>query len=329
MRVEDQSAVAAARRRATGLAEQLGFTGERLGRVQLAVTEAATNLVKHAVRGEMLVRVSRRGGDAAIEFVCFDRGPGIADVPGARLDGYSTSGTLGVGLGAIERIADASGLYSASEAGTVLFARFHQPDGAATVTDPPFAGLTRPIEGEEECGDAYAARLHEGTVYAMVCDGLGHGPLAARAAQEAVRVMREAVLPAAPADLLRQVHDRLGSTRGGAVAVAAVQPSAGTVRFAGLGNVAGWVLGGDRRRGMISVPGIAGAGRRPLREHVYDLPPGGAVVMHSDGLTDKWDGASLPALDRDPLLVSAELMRGAGVRHDDRCVLTVTTSGRR
>ncbi|MEV4255396.1 ATP-binding protein [Spirillospora sp. NPDC049652] len=181
MRVEDQSAVAAARRRATGLAERLGFTGEPMGRVQLAVTEAATNLVKHAERGEMLLRLSRQGDDAAFEFVCFDRGPGVADVPGARLDGYSTTGTLGVGLGAIDRIADRSGMHSASAAGTVLFARFLQSDGGASVPDLPFAGLTRPIEGEEECGDAYAARLHEGTVYAMLCDGLGHGPLAARA----------------------------------------------------------------------------------------------------------------------------------------------------
>ncbi|MEV4252318.1 SpoIIE family protein phosphatase [Spirillospora sp. NPDC049652] len=155
------------------------------------------------------------------------------------------------------------------------------------------------------------------------------GRLAARAASGAVQVMREAVLPSRPVDLLRQVHERLGSTRGGAVAVAEIEPEAGVVRFAGLGNVAGWVLGGDRRRGMISVPGIAGAGKRPLREHVYDLPPGGAVVLHSDGLTDKWDGTSLPALDRDPLLIAAELMRDAGVRHDDRCVLAVTTSGRR
>jgi hypothetical protein len=166
-----------------------------------------------------------------------------------------------------------------------------------------------------------------GTVYAMLCDGLGHGPMAARVAREAVAAVREATLPAAPADLLARVHRRLGSTRGGAVAVAAVDPGRGVVRFAGLGNVAGWIVGPDRRNGMVSVPGIAGAHARRLREHVYDLPPESAVVLHSDGLTGRWDAAGRPGPGRDPLLLAADLLREAGVRHDDRGVLAVTTAG--
>jgi anti-sigma regulatory factor (Ser/Thr protein kinase) len=328
-RVEEPSSAVRVRRHATRFAERLGFAGARIGEIQLAVTEAATNLAKHAVQGEMLVRVVRAGGDAALEIVCLDRGPGIADVPGSRLDGYSTSGTLGIGLGAIERLADRSGVHSPA-AGTVLFARFLRSSrtGAGLVPPAlPFAGLTRPIEGEEQCGDAYAARADGGTIYAMLCDGLGPGPLAARAAWRAVAAVREAVLPASPADLLAQVHRRLAATRGGAVAVAAVDPGRGTVRFAGLGNVAGWIIGPERRSGMVSVPGIAGVRSRPLREHVYDLPPGAAVVLHSDGLTGKWDVADRPGTGRDPLLIAADLLREAGVRHDDRAVLAVTTAG--
>lgn len=331
LRAEEPSAAAGARRHAGRLAERLGFAGERLGQIQLAVTEAATNLAKHAERGEILVRIVRTGEEAVLELVCMDRGPGMKDVRASRLDGHSTSGTLGLGLGSIERLADRTGLHSLPGAGTVLYAGFH-PSGdraAPPPPGPPFAGLTRPIDGEEECGDAYAARLDGGTVYAMVCDGLGHGPMAARAGQEAVMAMREAVLPARPLDLLRRVHQRLGATRGGAVAVAAVDPAAGVVRFAGLGNIAGWILGPDRRHGMISVPGIAGAKTRTLREHAYDLPQDAVVVLHSDGLTDKWDVAGRPGPSREPLLIAADLLRAAGVRHDDRCVLAVTTAGRR
>ncbi|NKZ08266.1 anti-sigma regulatory factor [Actinomadura latina] len=329
-RAEEPSAAAGARRHAVRLAERVGFTAARVAQIQIAVTEAATNLVKHAVQGEMLVRVVRAGDDAALEIVCLDRGPGIGDVPGSQLDGRSTTGTLGIGLGAIERLADHSGVHSVPRTGTVLFARFLHPGGEGTAPAPaglPFAGLTRPIEGEQECGDAYAARLEDGTVYAMLCDGLGHGPMAARAASEAVAAVREAALPAGPADLLTQVHRRLGPTRGGAVAVAVVEPAKGVVRFAGLGNVAGWIIGRDRRHGMVSVPGIAGAQARRLREQVYDLPQGAAVVLHSDGLTAKWDAAGRPGPGRDPLLLAADLMREAGVRHDDRGVLAVTTAG--
>ncbi|TDB90289.1 ATP-binding SpoIIE family protein phosphatase [Actinomadura sp. 7K534] len=331
--VEEASAAAGVRRGITLFAQRLGFTGERLGQVQLAATEAATNLAKHAVRGEMLVRVVRNGPTAALEIVSVDHGPGIADVSRSRLGGYSTSGTLGLGLGSIERLADRSGLHSLPRIGTTLYARFRQPaDGPAAAPsrpDPPFAGVTRPIAGETECGDAYAAlETRDGAVYAMLCDGLGHGPLAARAAHEAVEVMRETALPARPAEILERIHRRLRPTRGGAVAVALIVPERGRVRYAGVGNISGWIVHPDRRTGMISVPGIAGSHAR-VREQVYDLPPGAAVVLHSDGLTDRWDPAARPGLfDREPLLIAATLLRDAGSRHDDRSVLAVTSAGR-
>ncbi|WP_030174064.1 anti-sigma regulatory factor [Spirillospora albida] len=324
IRVEEPSAAAGVRRRITALAGRLEFAGERLEQVRLAATEAATNLAAHADRGEMLVRIVRDGDAAALEFVCVDRGPGIADVAAARLDGRSSRGTLGIGLGAIERLADRSGLHSVPGTGTVLFARFRRPGDPGDL-DPPVAGLTRPIDGEDECGDAYAVRRAAGTVYAVLCDGLGHGPLAARAAREAVRAFEDAVLPAPPGEILRRVHERMTATRGGAVAVAAADPAAGTVRFAGLGNVAGWVVGPERRQGMISVRGIAGTRTGRLREYSYELPPGAAVVLHSDGLTGRWDTAGLPR--GDALLMAAALFRDAGDRHDDRSVLVVTTAG--
>ncbi|XRQ06241.1 ATP-binding protein [Actinomadura welshii] len=387
LRVEQQSAAAGARREITALAERLGFAGERLGQVQLAVTEAATNLAKYAERGEMAVRIVREDGTAALEFVCLDHGPGIADVSRSRLRGYSSSGTLGLGLGAIQRLADHSALHSLPGVGTTLYARFRPPGSstAAPGAPPPapatpsaapetsstspgtsssapetpsaapeassprpgassaepreasgtppaartgsaFAGLSRPIDGETECGDAYAAVLVDGIVYAMLCDGLGHGPLAARAADEAVHALRETAFPTSPAQILERIHRRMRPTRGGAVAVAAIDRDAGRVRFSGLGNVSAWIVHPERRTGMISVPGIAGTHAR-VREQEYDLPPDAAVVLHSDGLTDRWSPADRPGLPGlDPLLIAATLLRDAGVRHDDRSVLAVTAS---
>ena len=54
--VNDPSATAAARRSATALAVKLGFDEPDVGRVALVVTELATNLLKHAGGGEILVR---------------------------------------------------------------------------------------------------------------------------------------------------------------------------------------------------------------------------------------------------------------------------------
>jgi anti-sigma regulatory factor (Ser/Thr protein kinase) len=330
VRVEEESAAAGVRRRATALAERLGFAGERLEHVRLAATEAATNLARHARRGEMHLRIVRDDRSAVLEFVAVDTGPGITDVPVSLLDGHSTRGTLGLGLGSIERLSDGCGLYSLPGAGTVLYARFRPPGTpAGAAADPPFAGLTVPIDGEEECGDAYTARLLDGAVYALLCDGLGHGPLAARAAWEAVRAAHETALPASPSDVLRRVGERLAPTRGGAVAVAVVEPSAGRVRYAGVGNIAGWIVVPDRRQGMVSTPGISGAAAGRIREYAYELPAGAAVVLHSDGLTGRWSVADRPGLRLDdPLLLAATLLRDAGTRHDDRSVLAIAADGR-
>ncbi|WP_018655586.1 ATP-binding SpoIIE family protein phosphatase [Actinomadura flavalba] len=327
--VEDVSAVAAARRRATALAEPLGFEPDRLAQIALAASEAASNLHKHARDGTMTLRVTRAGGVPAIELVCIDKGPGMSDVPRSLRDGYSTSGTLGIGLGAINRLADRSDLHSVPGRGSVLTAAFAvQDEPAEPAPDLPYAGLTRPIRGEQICGDAYAVHYSGDRVLALLCDGLGHGPLAATASQEAVRAVREADPDASPVELLRLVHRRLRPTRGGAVAVAAIDFAARTVRFAGLGNVAGWVVGPDARRGMISVPGIAGHQARTFREYSYDLPAGGAVVLHSDGLTDRWKTADTPGLlARAPLVVAAVLLRDAGVRQDDRSIVVIKEAG--
>ena len=75
---------------------------------------------------------------------------------------------------------------------------------------------------------------------------------------------------------------------------------------------------------MISVPGIAGHQARSVRQFDYTAPPGAAIILHSDGISGRWDPASLPGLHtRDPLLVGAALLRQAGSRRDDAGVLVL------
>ncbi len=180
------------------------------------------------------------------------------------------------------RLADFCDLYSVPGHGTVLVARFWPeprsgPDSCA--------GLARPIEGEAECGDLFAVEESEGTLTGVLCDGLGHGPLAAIAANEAVHAVLDG--PAGdPAAAVARAHSRMGHTRGGALAV--VQVTGRLVRFCGLGNIAAVILANGTRKSMLSVPGIAGHQARAIRQFEYDAPPGAAVILHSDGLSSRW-----------------------------------------
>lgn len=318
LRVEDASAVAACRQAVQNMAERLRFPAARIGQLALAVTEAASNLHKHAEQGSLLLCVNRDGPQPGIDLVTIDAGPGVRDVSAALRDGHSTAGTLGIGLGAIQRLADFADLYSRPGHGTSLVARFCV---SPPVSQPRWAGLIRPITGETECGDAYGVVPADGAVTAVLCDGLGHGPLAAAAAAAGVAAVLDD--PAGePAALLERVHRRMSGTRGGAVGV--VQVSGQLARFAGLGNVAASIVSDGQRKSMISIPGIAGVQARTIRQFEYDVPPGSAVIVHSDGVSSRWEAAALPALEaRDPLLIAAVLLAEAGVHRDDAGVLVL------
>ena len=318
LRVEDPSAAAACRGAAATLASRLGFPAPRADELALAVTEAATNLHKHARRGSMLLRITRDGHRPGIELITIDAGPGFRDTGAALRDGYSTSGTLGIGLGAISRLADFYDLYSVPGHGTALVARFWPMPGEV---QPRHAGLVRPIAGETECGDVFGAAETEAGVTGVLCDGLGHGPLAATAAARGVAAVLED--PAAePAALVERAHRRIAGTRGGAIGV--VQVAGEVIRFAGLGNIAAVILADGARRSMLSVPGIAGHQARTIRQFEYPAPAGAAIILHSDGISNRWEPGALPGLNaRDPLVIAAALLAEAGTRRDDAGLLVL------
>ena len=131
LRVEDASAVAACRNAVLTLAGRLEFPAARADQLALAVTEAASNLYKHARQGSLLLcrQPGRRSArDRARHHRLRDR---VCRTWRAALrDGHSTAGTLGIGLGAIRRLADFCDLYSVPGHGTALVARFWPAPGA-------------------------------------------------------------------------------------------------------------------------------------------------------------------------------------------------------
>ena len=323
--VEDASAVVACRNAGLAMASRLHFPAARADSLALAVTEAASNLYKHARQGALLLSVNRDADAPGIDLVTIDSGPGLRDVSAAMQDGHSTAGTLGIGLGAIRRLADFCDLYSVPGHGTALVARFWPVSREPVSREPSIrsAGLIRPIAGEVECGDAFGVLRTDDAVTAVFCDGLGHGPLAAAAAAAALAaVLGE---PAGePVTLLERAHRRMSGTRGGAVAV--VQVSRERARFAGLGNVAAFILSAGSRKSMLSVPGIAGYQARAFRQFEYEVPPGAAVILHSDGISSRWEAAAVPGVEtKDPLLIAAVLLAEAGIHRDDAGVVVLAS----
>ena len=147
--VTEASQVAEGRRLALWLASSLDFSEERSGRAALVASELASNLHKHARSGELLFRRLRTAdGDAdGMEILALDKGPGIPDMALSRRDGYSTAGTLGHGLGAIERQADQVEIYT-QPTGTAVAARLWRKPPAPSAGLGALRGRGRPRRQE-------------------------------------------------------------------------------------------------------------------------------------------------------------------------------------
>jgi hypothetical protein len=247
--------------------------------------------------------------------LCIDRVPGMANVGDNLRDGFSTAGSMGTGLGAAQRLASTFEVFSTVGTGTVVLARVWA--GTQSPVGPLIASVCLPVKGEIRCGDSWAAETRGPRTVILLVDGLGHGISASEAADEAVRLfLGNARL--SPTDILDLLHRGLKATRGAAAAVAEVDLSRRVVKFAGLGNIAGWVVTDDSMRAMVSHSGIIGHQVRKIQAFDYPLPPGGTIVMHSDGLSSKWKTASYPGpLRRDSALLAGSLYRDFARERDD------------
>jgi anti-sigma regulatory factor (Ser/Thr protein kinase) len=335
--VTDTSSVGDVRRRCAELTTDAGFDDVAAGRVAIIATELAGNLVRHATTGQhVIVRIAERHGQLALELLSIDSGPGMQNLALALRDGYSTGTTPGTGLGAVRRLADDFHLHSLPDAGTVVLARVlaaaardadagSEPDTRATLITPlHVAALALPMPGETACGDAGAHVRQGQREWILVADGLGHGPDAAVAAGTAVRAFQSAA-GSAPAEQLRVLHDVLRPTRGAAVAIAEIRRDSGTVVYAGIGNIAGAVVSPGAVANMVSYDGIVGHMASHFREFEYAWPAGAVLVMHSDGLSQRWDLDRYPGIiRRDPALIAAVLLRDASRGRDDTAVVVAT-----
>src|SRR5262245_52771248 len=275
--VTEASQVVAARRDGMQMADALGLPEPETGAHELVVTEAATNLVKHAQAGQLLLRALDEAEGPGVELLALDTGPGMAHVGQCLQDGYSTTGSPGTGLGAITRLATLWDLYSVPEQGTALLARVvrraaRTPAGRPRCRDAPgplaVGVICVPHPGETVCGDAWMVAQQAERCLVLVADGLGHGPAAADAAHAVVQACRQHSTRT-PEELLAIAHRAAQGTRGAAVGLAEINTATQTLRFAGVGNIAGMVWTATGSRGLTSHNGIVGHDMRRRQMFTY------------------------------------------------------------
>ena len=329
--VIEQSQVAEARRTAQSCAEALHLDAVAAGRAALVATELATNLIKHAGGGSIVIGSDEETPDS-IEIVAIDKGRGMPNVQTAMQDGYSTAGSQGTGLGAVRRNAASMDVYSAPGKGTVVACRVENEDVARRNVHRPLvqprlevAGIAVPKHGETDNGDSWTAMQNGDAMTIAVVDGLGHGRAASTASSAAIRVFREHPNRGIE-EQMQSAHGALRPTRGAAAGIALIVPEAARLDFVGVGNIAGVIVTDDAARRVISHNGIVGHELRKVQTFSYPWPAGAILVMHSDGLSGNWSLQSYPGLLAQPALIIAAVLFRDFCRGNDDATIVVAKS---
>lgn len=333
--IGDMSSVVEARQTMLRVCRKRGSGTDLSENLAIIVTELATNIVKHAGKGDLLIRACNETEVCAIECLALDRGPGIRDIGMYLRDVNPAGAGPETGLRTVRRLSSVFDVYTRPEMGTAVLARIEK-ERSVQVFDPqhpasPFryeiGVVCLPLEPDTPCGDGWEVIRLPGRTVILVVDGLGHGPEAAKVQEEAIRCLRKNSA-GEPAEILWSLHDALRSTRGGVAAVAVIDDGKGRITYAGAGNISGRVITGPDTHKMVSLSGTVGYEIRKIQEFSHSFETGALLVMYSDGLFMRWKMENYPGLQqKHPSLIAGVLYRDHTRGTDDVTVLVVKPAG--
>jgi len=333
--IAGESSLYLLRSKLRAVSQRLGFNGSRREHMELVCNEIVTNQTKYA-GGHGLVQIWEQAEpDPSLHLFALDYGPGIANLPAALEDGYTSSGTLGKGLGTVRRLADRHDFYTlprgmASKApwhGTSIWAQFcqHKPRTVGGLQNGLYlrAYQDNIHNGDRICLDSsdpeHARWLH--------LDGLGHGLETARDTEGACDIFLHS---SDNLQALDRLSDSLRGSRGAVAMACEITPETQQGRICGVGDMTAWLLLNGTRRAITFAPGVLGHAHRHFETVAFEFPPHAVMLTASDGIRRSWEASDLPGLWRcHPQLIAFFMGEVIGRNNDDRSLFAIrhNTSG--
>lgn len=316
-----------ARRTAKEIALSIGFDEKTSEEIMLAVSELASNVSKHAYNGRILIIPVHENEHDGIQIESIDNGPGIPDVDEAIADGFSTTGSLGYGLGTVNRMMDEFKIISerGPKSGTHVICKRWLRKEKTIIKSGQFdlGAATRPHPNMTVNGDAYVIKRWEDNALAAVIDGLGHGQFAHLASQKACQYIESHYyLPLE--ELFRGVERSCRATRGVVMAIAKFDWIQKRLTYASIGNIEAKIFGSNNYMNFIIRRGILGARavRPHVTEHVWETHY--IMVLYSDGIKSHWSWDDFSEYMKEPATSLAQrLLRSLARDNDDATVVVV------
>jgi anti-sigma regulatory factor (Ser/Thr protein kinase) len=326
--VSEPSHVGQVRRAIQELATRSSLPEDTGARAVLVATEMSTNLLKHSASGGEILfcRISDEHGQASgVEIVALDKGRGIPNIGRAFHDGFSTAGSPGTGLGAIQRVSDALEIFSADQLGTVISAQVRTRSPSRKFAAPRIRSIFLPLTGYEISGDFSVVLKRGPIVHIFIADGLGHGEEAAAASRRAGETFHAQVSDDLP-QLMTAIHESLVKTRGAAVALVRFDTRDRTLQYVAVGNIESRICTELTSQGCATLNGTAGLTLPRLVQFNYKVPAGAVLIMHSDGLSSRWNLRDYPGLNfQSPGAIAGVLFRDFARKRDDATILVFAT----
>jgi len=305
------------------MATEGGINSARINQLDLIVAEMTSNLFKYSNDGELLMGVFPNGGSPYVELISIDNGPGMINPNRMMQDGVSTSNTLGCGLGSMKRMSDTFELYSQIGWGTIVLSRvYSDPE---KVKDKNVV-VMRPIvvykPGEKTSGDGFTYKKTDKYLKMMLADGLGHGPEANHAINEAANAFK--IFPDySPAQTLRFIHTSIKKTRGAVINIVGYNFASKIWSSTGVGNIAARMSGPVTFKNHMSYNGIVGHNiPNTINDQEYPAEEFNQVMLCSDGIKTRIDMAKYPMMYKyDLTILAAAIYKDHARRNDDMSVI--------
>ena len=305
---QNKSTLIVLRSKLSAISQRHNISEQKREGMFLVASEMVSNQIKHA-GGRGMIQLWQQPGPT-LDILALDYGPGIANLRLAEIDGYSTTKTLGKGLGTIRRLSDESFTYTQQDAkgkvkkwsGAIFLSRFHVGNDTDPSVKNDLAGFkvglySNSLADNRHNGDRIYLRKNGKKLCWLHLDGLGHGEQAQAATDHlAVHLAR----CDNPDDLLATVDKQLVGTRGAVGIIGEIDLAHNKMLLLGVGDMHAHLYDKEHMSSISFAPGILGREHRSTSPSQFDFIKKSMVITASDGIRRNLDTANFVGLFNQP-----------------------------
>ncbi len=321
--INNEMDVLRARKKGDAVSRLMGFSEIERAEIEIAIGEMASNVVKYAKSGGTLSILPTINGEIVSLKIISKNTPIIPavqmDMERYLEDGFSLSGSLGIGLSGIKRLMDEFETTVEDSGLIVISAIKHRR--RISESRIKYSVMSFPKQGERVSGDAFYIKSLPSSFFWGVIDALGHGVGANITAVKALAIL-ENNYSKSLVWIITQCHKALQKERGAAICLGRVDLIAETVEYISVGNIETRIYNGERATHLYSVNGTVGAAIPIINPVVVPYIRTSCIVSFTDGISHRFE-LDKNMLVKSPQEIAYHIINSFRRDYDDTTVVVI------